>query len=191
MNNNLDETSDLLLHNKLQIELINHKCLKTRIRNEYKELSNIYTNINNNYTLILIYDTELHILKITIMENLKNINNEYTFIIDSNYPFHSPIFHFNNKHYLQYLKLPSIRFSEQLKKITNEKCLCCSSLCCKYKWSPGIKLHMFIDELNKIRQHKRNIVYKILSDHIKDKYLIDDVDINCFLFTTTFKNSPS
>ena len=182
MNNNLLETSHLLLHNKLQIELIKHKCLKNRIKHEYNELTNIYTNANNNYTMILLYDTELCILKFIIMEKFKNINNEYAFIIDRNYPFHPPIFHINNKNYLQYLKLPSNRFSEQLKKLTNESCLCCSSLCCKYKWSPAIKLYMFINELNKIRQYKRNIVYKILSDHIKDKYLIDDVDIISFLF---------
>jgi hypothetical protein len=95
--------------------------------------------------MILLYDTELCILKFIIMEKFKNINNEYAFIIDRNYPFHPPIFHINNKNYLQYLKLPSNRFSEQLKKLTNESCLCCSSLCCKYKWSPAIKLYMFIN----------------------------------------------
>jgi hypothetical protein len=41
---------------------------------------------------------------------------------------------------------------------------------------------MFIDELNKIRDYKRNIVYKILSEKIKDKYLIDDIDLDSFLF---------
>jgi hypothetical protein len=115
-----------------------------------------------------------------IVEKLNN--NEYTFIVDRTYPFHSPRFYFNNKPYSYYLKLPSQKFSEYLKKFTNKSCLCCSSLCCKFNWSPAIKLRMFIEELNRIRQHKRNIVYKILAIQIKDKYLIDDVDLDSFLF---------
>jgi hypothetical protein len=43
---------------------------------------------------------------------------------------------------------------------------------------------MFIDELDKIRQYKRNIVHKILADKVKDKYLIDDVDLDSYLFST-------
>jgi hypothetical protein len=43
---------------------------------------------------------------------------------------------------------------------------------------------MFIDELDKIRQYKRNIVYKILADQVKNKYLIDDVDLDSYLFSS-------
>lgn len=160
-------------NNKLQIESIRNNCLKSRITHEYKELSKIYA--INDESIVLFYDTQTNTIKITI-------NNEYTFIVNSKYPFESPLFHFNNQPYSHYLRLPSQRFSEHLKKFTSKTCLCCSSLCCKYKWSPAIKLTMFVDELNKIRQYKRNIVYKILSDKIKDKYLIDDIQLDSFLF---------
>jgi ubiquitin-protein ligase len=173
-----------MYENETQIDLISHKCLKGRVKNEYKELSNIY-NSNTNSDIKILWDAELNNVIIEIDETLKNDNiDTYTFTVDRTYPFHSPKFHFNNEPYSHYLKLPSQRFSELLKKFINKTCLCCSSLSCKYNWSPAVKLKMFIDELNKIRQYKRNIVHKILADKVKDKYLIDDVDLDSFLFST-------
>ena len=176
------------MNNTSQLELldsIKETCLKNRIKNEYKELVNLYTSTTNKYEIYVSYDPTISQVTITLFET--KYNNEYTFIVDKKYPFHPPTFHFNNQPYSHYLKLPSQRFSEYLKKITNKVCLCCSSLSCKYNWSPGIKLKMFIDELNKIRQLKRNIVYKILAEKIKDKYLIDDVDLDSFLFSSILK----
>jgi hypothetical protein len=167
--------------NNTEIELIEEKCLKNRIKNEYKELNNIYTK-EKKYEIFVNYETTISKVTISVIELASN--NEYTFIVDKKYPFQPPMFHFNNHPYSYYLKLPSQRFSEYLKKFTNKACLCCSSLSCKYNWSPGIKLKMFIDELNKIRQYKRNIVYKILTEKVKDKYLIDDVDLESFLFSS-------
>lgn len=170
------------INNVEQIDLITHKCLKSRIRNEYKELSKKYKNIK------IVWNEELNNVDVEINELVNDNNMEkFTFTVDRNYPFHSPKFHFNNEPYSQYLKLPSQRFSELLKKFINKTCLCCSSLACKYNWSPAVKLRMFIDELYKIRQYKRNIVYKLLADQVKDKYLIDDVDLDSFLFSTFSK----
>ena len=166
--------------NNTEIELIEEKCLKNRIKNEYKELVNLYTSTTNKYEIFVSYDPTITQVTITLYET--KYNNEYTFIVGKKYPFHPPTFHFNNQPYSHYLKIPSQRFSEYLKKFTNKGCLCCSSLSCKYNWSPAIKLKMFMDELNKIRQLKRNVVYKILTEKVKDKYLIDDVDLESFLF---------
>jgi len=168
-----------MCENELQIDLITHKCLKARIKNEYKELSKKYKNIK------IVWNEELNNVVIEI-DQLFNDNNmeKFTFAVDRNYPFHSPKFHYNNEPYSHYLRMPSQRFSELLKKIVYKKCLCCSSLACKYNWSPAVKLHMFIAELDKIRQYKRNIVYKLLADQVKDKYLIDDVDLDTYLFST-------
>lgn len=171
------------MNNTSQLELIDsikETCLKNRIKNEYKELVNLYTNATNKYEIFVSYDPITTQVTITLFET--KYNNEYTFIVDKKYPFQPPTFHFNNRPYSYYLKLPSQKFTDHLKKFTNKACLCCSSLSCKYNWSPGIKLKMFIDELNKTRQHKRNIVYKILAENIKYKYLIDDIDLDSFLF---------
>jgi hypothetical protein len=164
-------------NNNSQIELIKEKCLKNRIKNEYKELENIYS---NNHEIFVSYEPMISEVTILLIE--KKHNDNYSFIINRQYPFHSPRFRFNNQPYSYYLRFPSQRFTEYLKKFTNKSCLCCHSLNCKYNWSPAVKLKMFIEELNKIRQYKRNIVYKILSEKIKDKYLIDDIDLDSFLF---------
>lgn len=169
------------INNVEQIDLIRNKCLKNRIKNEYKELSKIYNNVK------ILWDTELSNVIIEIQEVVKYDKiDTFTFIVDRTYPFHSAKFHFNNNPYSHYLRMPSQRFSQHLKSFTNKSCLCCSSLACKYNWSPAVKLHMFIAELDKIRQYKRNIVYKLLADQVKDKYLIDDVDLESYLFSSTF-----
>jgi hypothetical protein len=164
--------------NELQIDLIIHRCLKTRIKHEYKDLCNIY----KNNTILLLYNSETRKVTITI----NHVSDMYTFIINEMYPFYSPLFYFNNEPYSHYLRVPSQRFSEHIKKYTGKVCFCCSSLSCKYNWSPAVKLRMFIDELNKIRQHKRNAAYKILADKIKDNYLIDDIDLDSFLFCKSY-----
>ena len=165
-------------NNTIQIDLIHNKCIKNRIKNEYKELNTIFTNENE---ISIHNECETNKVIITINKKYTNNTDNYTFIVDRKYPFHPPIFLFNNNPYSHYLKLPSKRFSDHLKNITNKTCLCCSSLCCKYNWSPAVKLKMFIDEFNKIQRFKRNIVYKILCDQIKDKYLIDDVDLDTWI----------
>jgi hypothetical protein len=166
-----------MYENDRQIELISNKCLKNRIKNEYKELTKKYENI------IILWDADK--VTIEIHEIIKsNETDTFRFVVHENYPFHSPKFYYNNNPYSYYLRLPSERFSQYLTTFTKKICLCCSSLNCKYNWSPAIKLKMFIDELYKIRQYKRNIIHKILADKVKDKYLIDDVDLNSFLFFT-------
>ena len=168
-----------MCENELQIDLISHKCLKSRIRNEYKELTKKYENIK------LLWDDETKNILIEIHELVKHdVMDTFRFVVNREYPFHSPKFYYNNEPYSHYLRIPSQRFSQHLTTFTKKICLCCSSLACKYNWSPGVKLKMFIDELDKIRQYKRNIVHKILADKVKDKYLIDDVDLDSFLFST-------
>jgi hypothetical protein len=168
-------------NNVEQIYLIGTTCLKRRIKNEYKELSKIYNNVK------VLWDPELNNVVIEIQKVIKDDSTDkFTFIVDRTYPFYSPKFYYNNEPYSHYQKMPSQRFSQHLKSSTNKSCLCCSSLACKYNWSPAVKLHMFIAELDKIRQYKRNIVYKLLADQVKDKYLIDDVDLDGYLFSSTF-----
>ena len=168
-----------MYENELQIDLITSKCLKNRIKNEYKELSKIYNNVK------ILWDAELNNVIVEIYKLYKNDKiDTFTFTVNRTYPFHSPKFYYNNEPYSHYLRIPSQRFSQHLTKFTKKVCLCCSSLACKYNWSPAVKLRMFIAELDKIRQYKRNIVYKILADQVKDKYLIDDVDLDSYLFSS-------
>jgi hypothetical protein len=168
--------------NEIQIESIKEKSLKSRITHEYNELSRIYTSDN----ITVLYNTQQKQNTITITITINRFVNEmmetHTFVVDKKNPFVPPIYHYNDRCYSHYLNLPSQKFQNILKSIYNKDCLCCSSLNCKYNWSPAIKLNMFINELNKIRQYKRNIVYKLLCDRIKQKYLNDDIPIENFLF---------
>ena len=166
------------MNNELQIELITEKCLKSRIMHEYKELSKTYA-VDN---ITVLYNNEQTQIKITINHKINEIMEIHTFVIDKKYPFGPPHYYYNNQCYLFHLRMPSQKFTNILKSIYGKVCLCCTSLYCKYNWSPAIKLNMFINELNKIRQYKRNIVYKLLCDQIKNAYLIDDIQIECFLF---------
>jgi hypothetical protein len=43
------------------------------------------------------------------------------------------------------------------------------------------KAQNLIDEIKSIVQLKKNIVQILLADKIKEKYLIDDIDINSYL----------
>jgi hypothetical protein len=166
------------MNNEIQIGLITEKCLKTRIAREYKELSKIY-NVDN---IIVLYNNEQKQIIITINNNIHEIMETHTFVIDKTYPFVPPLYHYNDRRYSYYLNLPSQKFKNIFKTIYKKDCLCCNSLNCKYNWSPAIKLNMFINELNKIRQYKRNIVYKLLCSQIKYTYLNDDIPIESFLF---------
>jgi hypothetical protein len=49
-------------------------------------------------------------------------------------------------------------------------------------WSCGCKFSNILDEIKSFRKIIIHIAYKILADKIKDKYLIDDIDLDSWLF---------
>jgi hypothetical protein len=163
--------------NKNAIASIKIKCIKSRLTREYKD---IYTKYPN--SIIYIYNNEeLKQVSFSIrIDEGTNLQN-YVFIIDSKYPFHPPRLVYNERPYFDFLKLQSHRFGDYLKKLFNKNCLCCASLDCKYNWSPGVNLSMMINDVGKMRSYKRGIIRAILIDQIKDKYLIDDIDILTYI----------
>lgn len=166
-----------------QLDCIKEICLKRRITNEFKELSAIFSTQD----ISVSYNNENKTIVLNVFAKINDTSvNVYTFIVNRMYPFHGPTIQFNYKPYSHYLRLPSQRFSHYLKFFINKKCLCCSSFDCKYNWCPVIKFKMIINEIDTIQKYKRNIVYKILSDQLKDKFLIDDIDIDVFLFPSPF-----
>ena len=163
--------------NKKAISSINIKCIKSRLTREYNDL---YVKFPN--SIIYIYNNEeLKNISFSIRIDEGTKMQNYGFIIDNKYPFHPPRILYNNKPYSNLLKLPSYRFGDYSQKLYDKKCLCCNSLDCKYNWSPGINLTMIINDINKNRKYKRDIIRTILIDQIKDKYLIDDIDILTYI----------
>jgi ubiquitin-protein ligase len=164
--------------NKNAILSMEIKCIKNRLLREYTDLYKIYPNS----IIFIYYNEKLKNINFSIRIDEKNIINNYTFIIDKKYPFYPPKILFNNKPYSNLLKLPSQRFMIILQKLLNNNCLCCKSLDCKFNWSPAITLNTIINDISKNRRIKRTIVIYILQTQIKNKYLIDDIDLFSFIF---------
>jgi hypothetical protein len=101
----------------------------------------------------------------------------YKFIINNNYPFLNPNVYVNNIDYKQLLITKHTSEKNNLKKFKGIDCLCCSSLTCHYNWTPAIKLNNIITEIKKFKQIKRDLIYKIIIDKIKIKYLIEYIEL--------------
>jgi len=163
--------------NKNAISSINIKCIKSRLTREYNDLYTKYPN-----SIIYVYNNEeLKQVSFSIRIDEGTKIQNYVFIIDDKYPFYPPRLLYNEHPYSDFLKLPSPRFGNYLKKLFNKNCLCCASLDCKYNWSPGVNLSMIINDVNNMRIYKRSIIHSILIDQVKDKYLIDDIDILTYI----------
>ncbi len=100
-----------------------------------------------------------------------------------NYPFEAPKIFYQNKTYLDYLKINYTRKEYiLLKKVSGHHCFCCHSYNCRGNWSPAVTLKKIIEEIYGIKKIKRNMINKICADIIKKKYLIQDIDLDSWLF---------
>ena len=155
-----------------------------------KRLKNEIDRMYANYDQIDVEETEKGGAKITVYKIEKGITeNEdklqtYSFVITRDYPFRPPVIFFQNRPYLDFLKSRYISKpgSDIFKRITGLNCFCCSSVNCSDNWSPGLTLEKIIAEVQSIKKMKRDIVNKILADKIKARYLIDDIDLDSWLY---------
>ena len=108
----------------------------------------------------------------------------YGFVLGIDYPFRSPTIFFQNKPYIDFLRTRYMPQTDAnlFRRITGVNCFCCSSVNCGENWSPTTTLEKIISEIQFIRGKKRDIVNKIFADVIKRKYLIDDIDLDSWLF---------
>jgi hypothetical protein len=151
--------------------------IRRRLINEYKHLKIKYNNIIIDYAC-----NSCETIRITIIDNN---NTKIEFIIGKQYPFIQPTLIINDKLYLlEYLRMP-VRLLHIYNKMYGNKCLCCSSLLCNKNWKPPFKMDDIIDEYNIICVTKKNIIIKMLSDSIVDKYLCSDINLVQWLFTIT------
>jgi len=157
----------------LNSENIQHKFILKRLLRESRDFTDkiilLSVKPNNEEYLVNLKDTS------------KYKYSNYCFIINHNYPFHPPKLLINNIPYKDFFSRSS-RNRELLKKMSGLKCLCCYNILSRDTWSPAITLIKIIDEINLFRTYKRNVINKIMADKIKDKYLIDDIDIESWLF---------
>jgi len=140
-----------------------------RIANDCKKLYEKYPNFvlsNNSGNVELI-----------VTEN----EEKYGFIFNSSYPFKPPKIYYNGKSYLDLLRITDNDERNIVRRYKKKDCLCCDSYDCHDNWSPSINLTSIVDEIKNIVKFKKTIVYILLADKIKEKYLIDDIDINSYL----------
>jgi hypothetical protein len=150
-------------------ELVNLKKINANIHVEYIESKNLYSNSNNTIKFHFI-------MNVSIM--LVDDNNLYKFEISSDYPFRSPKkFTINHRPYIEYLKINSSKTMKELQLYKGVGCLCCNSVSCASKWTITTNISKCIDEFKIFMQYRRDIINVLLSEKIKERYLLKDIDL--------------
>ena len=155
-----------------------------------KRLKNELDRMYENYDQIDVEITEKDEPRVTIYKIEKGLTEKddrlqtYEFIVTREYPFRPPVIFFQNRPYLEFLKTRYIskESTDIFRKVTGYNCFCCSSVNCSDNWNPSITLEKIITEIQLIKRKKRDIVNKIIADKIKLRYLIDDIDLDSWLF---------
>jgi len=165
----------LIQKNEEKLQLVGSRAIKNRIKREIEDLYKIYKDVEVN-----LKDGELIV---SISEVINNKKHKYSFLITMNYPFEPPKIFYQNKTYLDYLKINYTRKEFiLLKKVSGHDCFCCHSYNCRGNWSPAVTLKKIIEEIYEIKKIKKNMINKICADIIKKKYLIEDIDLDSWLF---------
>ena len=125
-------------------------------------------------------------INIEIFENKNKNNNKITLIIDQNFPFNLDYVFINNTPYENYIKLshnkyikhPYINLYNTLYNLYNNILKCNLNI---NNWTACCALKKTIDQIINIIDLKDKIKYYRLVNKIKDKYLIEDIDIFSYL----------
>ena len=160
-----------------QLDLISSNCLKKRLKREFIKFA------DNELLQILSVRTDERKLPIVSIADINGDNVAvYEFHVSGNYPFCPPKVFINGIAYIDFLRIKTRHFTNILKKITGFSCLCCHSYLCGENWTPTITIEKFINEIRFFRKNRRNIVNKYYADLIKDKYLVDDINLDEWLY---------
>jgi hypothetical protein len=169
-------------HNNEILASFNTNAIKKRLKNEldkmYNERNQIIVELNQptekNEVVLYVYIYEI---------DGENQLNRYKFGITFHYPFRAPEIYYQGHPYIDFLQISRTEKEfKSFKKITGLNCLCCNSYNCSDKWSPVVTLLKIIDEIKFIKRRKRDVINKLLADKIKQKYLVEDIDLDCWLF---------
>lgn len=177
---NYDNIVNAKVNNSLTLDNIISSAIRKRITRELNILES-----NPEFIHIKIEIDEKQILPILQVEDTKyKTNNIYTIRITNDYPFKPPKVEINSIPYSHFLFVknssPSVNY--YLNKTRNIGCFCCNTVTCHSNWSPAVTSLNIFQEIRKYRKYKRDIINKIFSDKIKNKYLINDIDLDTWLF---------
>jgi hypothetical protein len=168
------EKIDKQINENLNCEKITNKFLLKRLLRESIHFH------NNFKSLSLKHENKKYLL---YLEDKINYNyNIYCFILDETYPFKPPSLLINNIPFKQFLLNNNSKYKNIFTKLCGFECLCCNNILCSDRWSPALTIIKIINEINIYRSYKKIIIYKIMADKIKHKYLIDDIDLDSWFF---------
>jgi ubiquitin-protein ligase len=157
-------TSDFIEMNNIELEKIQSRSIKNRIKNDcntlYKDFYNVLIEGAPNNT------------SIKVVEILSAKKRTYKFVITPNYPFYPPKIYINDRPYMDMLQMRGNYERDMVKKLRGKECLCCYSLNCSTNWSPAVRLYHIINEIKSILKFKKDIINLLLADKIKIKYNI-------------------
>lgn len=150
------------------------KFIKKRIINELNILYKLYDKVEVDCSLqnnsIIIYDIK------------NNKTQKYKFDISESHPFIPPKIYYNNTCYFEYFIINSKTLKKLLYTMYGIDCFCCNSFTCQNKWNPSHSLSDIVNEINKFKSYRRNVINKIYADKIKLKYLINDINLDEWIF---------
>ena len=169
--------TDITEYNTQVLMSFDNSIIRGRVR---KELDKMYPH----FTQITADKNDKNQLTITLHEiNESNDLQKYEFTICVDYPFKPPKVAFQNRPYREFLQIShSPQDLKLFKQVSGLECLCCTSLTCNGNWSPGYMMTHIVDEVRTIRKYRRNMIYKIIADKIKTRYLVADIELDSWLF---------
>lgn len=149
------------------------KAIRRRLKNECNKMIKKYDNFEVKYNLN----------PSNIFVTFYEYKNTYRFEISFSYPFTVPKLYINGISHNDFFNLRSLRFRSLIKYVSNINCLCCNSYLCSTNWCPAITFDNIIDQIKRYKNIKYLICLKIILNNIKEKYLIQDINLDCWLFT--------
>ena len=171
-------TDTLVDRNDKILLQLNPSTFRKRVKSE---LDRMYPN----YDQIDIEITDKEEVRVTIYK-IEPSNKLYTygFIVPKYYPFRPPAIFYQNRPYIDFLRTQNITKmgTDIFRKVTGQRCFCCSSFNCGDNWKPGITLEKIIEEIRFIKRKKRDVVNKLMADKIKARYLVVDIDLDSWLY---------
>ena len=103
--------------------------------------------------------------------------------INECHPFRAPNAFFNGKDVITYYGELTNKLSlfDDFKKVTDQKCLCCSSILCKNNW--GVSRHIIDikNEFQKIFDLRFRISQRFWAKRIASRLLVEDIPLDDFL----------
>lgn len=160
-----------------QLLIINNTGVRRRIKHEIQKLIKQNICIEDDIKIDKYNNIEYNI-EFTNLHDNKN----YKFIISNYYPFNAPKIYINDKYIIFNHQIKNLTFNKLLKKYTGIECFCCETIICGNNWTPSFTFTDILNDINKYRNTREQILNHIIVDVIKRKYLIGEINIIEWLY---------